>query len=160
MFALSQASLIRLVGVHPDLTAVVQLAIQLSTVDFKVVEGVRTVEQALTNWGKGRSQMECIAMGVPIVYAKPEADKVTWVRHPLSTLHLRQSDGYGHAVDLLPAPYDWKDLKLFDEVAFAMFRAASQKGVHIRWGADWDEDGRPREKGETDNPHFELRAHA
>ncbi len=24
------------------------------------------------------------------------------------------------------------------------------------WGADWNSNGRPREKGETDSPHFEI----
>ncbi len=38
----------------------------------------------------------------------------------------------------------------------AMFAAAKELGVKIRWGADWDQDGVPREKGESDSPHFEL----
>ena len=35
-------------------------------------------------------------------------------------------------------------------------QASRELGVPIRWGADWDMDGLPREKGETDSPHFEL----
>ena len=35
-----------------------------------------------------------------------------------------------------------------------MFQAAKQLGVSIRWGADWNSNGRPREKGETDSPHL------
>ena len=38
----------------------------------------------------------------------------------------------------------------------SMMRAARELKVPIRWGADWDRDGIPREKGETDSPHFEL----
>ena len=26
----------------------------------------------------------------------------------------------------------------------------------MRWGADWDNDGKPRERGESDSPHFEI----
>jgi peptidoglycan L-alanyl-D-glutamate endopeptidase CwlK len=37
-----------------------------------------------------------------------------------------------------------------------MFAAAKELGVSIRWGADWDNDGNYREKGEYDSPHFEL----
>jgi peptidoglycan L-alanyl-D-glutamate endopeptidase CwlK len=37
-----------------------------------------------------------------------------------------------------------------------MFAAAKELGVPIRWGADWERDGKPRERGVTDSPHFEL----
>jgi peptidoglycan L-alanyl-D-glutamate endopeptidase CwlK len=37
-----------------------------------------------------------------------------------------------------------------------MLKAAEELGVDIRWGADWDEDGNPRERGESDSPHFEI----
>lgn len=64
--------------------------------------------------------------------------------------------GFGHAVDLAPFPIDWNDSARFDRLAGLMFRAASIEGVKIRWGADWDQDGKPRERGESDSPHFEL----
>jgi peptidoglycan L-alanyl-D-glutamate endopeptidase CwlK len=28
--------------------------------------------------------------------------------------------------------------------------------VPLRWGADWNRNGNPRERGESDSPHFEL----
>ncbi len=75
-------------------------------------------------------------------------------------IHLIQSivqkDGYGHAVDICPYPVDWSDVKKFDAIAKAMFAAARELGVKIRWGADWDGDGKPRERGESDSPHFEI----
>jgi hypothetical protein len=48
------------------------------------------------------------------------------------------------------------NLKRSDVDAVAMFAAAKELGVSIRWGADWDGDGKPRERGESDSPHFEL----
>jgi peptidoglycan L-alanyl-D-glutamate endopeptidase CwlK len=51
---------------------------------------------------------------------------------------------------------DWNDLAKFDAIALAMFSAASEIGVRLRWGADWDMNGKPRERGESDSPHFEL----
>lgn len=155
-FVLSQQSLDRLTDIHPDLQKVVKRAIELSSVDFKVVEGVRSDEQCYINWGKGRTAAECAAHGVPAKYAQPKLGKVTWLNNPLSSNHRKKSDGYGHAVDLLPAPYDWKELAPFDAVAKAMFAAAKEQGIKLRWGADWDCDGKPRERGETDNPHFEI----
>jgi peptidoglycan L-alanyl-D-glutamate endopeptidase CwlK len=155
-YALGPRSVSALAGVHPDLVRVVERAIQISAVDFKVIEGVRSDEQAYINYGKGRTAAELSAKGIDPKYAQPHLAKVTWLNDPLATKHRKQADGFGHAADLLPAPYDWKDAKLFDLVATAMFAAAKELGVSIRWGADWDADGKPRERGETDSPHFEL----
>lgn len=146
----------RLQGVHPDLVAVVNLAATKCPIPFMIVEGVRSDEQAFINYGKGRTAADLAAKGVPARFAQPKLAKVTWLNNPLATKHRKQPDGFGHAVDLLPAPFDWKAPGPFDLVAKAMLAAAKELGVNIRWGADWDADGRPRERGETDSPHFEL----
>ncbi len=137
-YALGAASIANLRGVHIDLVRVVTLAITLTKVDFKVIEGVRTPERQRALYAQGRT-----APG-PVV---------TWT---LNSNHFRQRDGFGHAVDLLPAPYDWKATAPFDEVARAMRLAGEMLGIPIRWGKDWDGDGRVGEKGESDSPHFEL----
>lgn len=138
-YSLGASSLEHLKGVHPKLVAVVTRAIELTEVDFRVICGVRTLAEQKALYAQGRT--------------KP-GNIVTWT---LKSRHLvNPGTGYGHAVDLLPAPYDWKALGNFDRMAHAMFTAADELGVKIRWGADWDMDGQPRERGETDNPHFEL----
>ena len=134
-YALGKTSLDRLVGVDPRLVAVVKRAIQITEVDFMVVEGVRTVARQRELYAQGRTKPGKI---------------VTW------TLKSKHIDGL--AVDLLPAPYDWKDPKGFDAVNRAMMQAAGELGVGLRWGADWDRDGKPREKGEGDSPHWEISA--
>lgn len=134
-YALGKTSLDRLVGVDPRLVAVVKRAIQISTVDFMVVEGVRKPGRQRELYAQGRTKPGKI---------------VTW------TLKSKHIDGL--AVDLLPAPYDWKDPKGFDAVNRAMMQAAGELGVGLRWGADWDRDGKPREKGEGDSPHWEIAA--
>lgn len=161
---LGKASLARLEGLHPDLKRVIMLAIVLSEIDFTIIEGVRTTEQCYINFGKGRTAALCVARGCPAKYAQPNAAKVTWLGHPLSSDHHAKSDGFGHAVDIYPYPVNLvlgakpKEFEpLFDKIATAMFKAAKQLGVLIRWGADWDQDNMPRERGETDNPHFELK---
>lgn len=150
-FVLSKLSLGRLNGVDANLVKVVQRAIEITPQDFMVVEGVRTKEQCYINYGKGRTVAQCTAKGVPAQYAQPKLAKVTWLNNPLSSKHVT-----GKAVDLVPYPVDWNDLTKFDQVAKAMFAAAEELGVSIRWGADWDNDGNYREKGEYDSPHFEL----
>lgn len=150
-FNLSQKSLDKLVGVDERLQRVVKRAIQLTKQDFMVLEGVRTREQCMINYGNGRTVAQCVAKGVPAQYANPNAAKVTWLNDPFASKHCD-----GKAVDLVPYPVDWNDLKKFDAIAKAMLQAAKELGIPIRWGADWNSNGRPREKGETDSPHFEI----
>jgi len=137
-FNLSDKSMSRLRGVDPKLVQVVQRAIELTTQDFLVLCGVRTKEEQAQLYAQGRTKPGPI---------------VTWT---LQSRHLPASDGYGKAVDLVPYPVDWNDLSKFDAIAKAMMTAGEELGVEIRWGADWDRDGVPRERGESDSPHFEL----
>ena len=137
-YKLSARSLSRLEGVHPDLVRIVKRAIEITRQDFSVLEGVRTPERQAELYAQGRSKPGQI---------------VTWT---MTSNHFKQADGYGHAVDLVPYPLDWSDLRAFDAIAMAMFDAADELGLKIRWGADWDQDGNLREKGESDSPHFEL----
>lgn len=155
-FILGSRSRQNMIGVHPSLLRVIERAIQLTTVDFLVLEGVRSRERCWINWGKGRTAAQCKAAGVPIKYAQPKMPKVTWLKDPLNSKHCLQSDGFGHAVDLVPNPVDWDDLSKFDAIAKAMLTAAAELKLSVRWGADWDQDGKPRERGETDSPHFEI----
>ena len=150
-FVLSKLSLSRLEDVNPALVKVVKRAIEITQQDFLVVEGVRSKEQCYINYGKGRTSAQCTAKGVPAKYAQPKLAKVTWLNNPLSSKHVT-----GRAVDLVPYPVDWNDLSKFDQIKKAIFAAAKELGVSIRWGADWDNDGNYREKGEYDSPHFEL----
>ena len=150
-FKFGATSLKRLEGINPRLRRVVDRALEVAEEDFMVIEGLRTKEQAWANWGKGRTAAQCQAAGVPTKYAQPSAAKVTWLKNPLNSKHIS-----GNAVDLAPSPLDWNDLKRFDKMASAMFKASAELQIPIRWGADWDNDGVFREKGETDSPHFEL----
>ena len=133
MFMLGAESQRRLQGVHPDLRQVVEHAIGLSTIDFSVLEGLRSLARQEQLYAQGRTTPGKI---------------VTWT---MKSKHL-----LGEAVDLVPFPLDWSDTNKFDAISRAMFAAAKEVGVAIRWGADWDGDGTPREKGEMDSPHFEL----
>jgi peptidoglycan LD-endopeptidase CwlK len=138
MYVLGTKSREKLKGVHPKLVAVVERAIEITTQDFRVDCGVRTLAEQKALYAQGRTKPGKI---------------VTWT---LKSRHLPAPDKYGHAVDLVPVPVDWNNLAAFDAVAKAMLTAAKELNTSIRWGADWDMDGKPREKGESDSPHFEL----
>ena len=60
------------------------------------------------------------------------------------------------AVDVAPYPVDWKDTARFARLAGYLERIAQEQGVRIRWGGDWDMDGRTNDERFIDMPHIEL----
>jgi peptidoglycan L-alanyl-D-glutamate endopeptidase CwlK len=108
-FELGAASRGRLARVHADLRRVVERAIGLSAVDFRVLEGVRTLarQKALVAAGASRT---------------------------MKSRHLT-----GHAVDLgalVGGRIAW-DWPLYAKIADAMKQASREVAVPIVWGGDW-----------------------
>ena len=147
-FRLSQRSLDRLSGVKPQLVAVVRRAIELTTVDFGVTEGLRTIETQRRYVDTGKSQT-------------------------MDSKHLT-----GDAVDLvayIDGQVSW-ELNVYDNIADAVKQAAIEQDVGLRWGAAWnipdirkwdgsmeaamnfyiDERRRQGRRPFIDAPHFEL----
>jgi peptidoglycan L-alanyl-D-glutamate endopeptidase CwlK len=154
---LKQRCIDRMAFLHPDVRlCVMDAAADPLCPEFMVVEALRSRETCMVNYGKGRTAAQLRVHGIDAKYAQPKLGKVTWLSNPFNSKHCKQSDGFSHAVDLLPAPFDWKDPKQFDLVNAAIQRAAKKRGIRIKWGADWNQNGKPREKGETDSPHWEL----
>ena len=106
-FILGDRSTKNLVGVNADLVKVVKRALELSPVDFTVIEGLRTKER----------QAELMKQGF--------------------TRTLKSRHIIGEAVDIVPLPVDWKNPKPFGLVAEAMKKAADELGVKVTWGGDW-----------------------
>ena len=146
-FRFSKASLDRLATVDPALQRVAHRALELSAIDFVVVQGSRTLDEQKRLYGKGRTAAQCKAKGVPIEYARPGEAKVTWT---LNSNHIG-----GKAIDV--APYvnggiQWDDSGkrgLWPKIAAAFKQAAKELGVPITWGGDWTTT--------VDRPHFELK---
>lgn len=108
-YILGKKSKSRLVGVHPDLVKVVSRAIELTDVDFIVLEGVRTAARQAELVKSGASQT-------------------------LKSRHLT-----GHAMDLGASVgghirWDWP---LYHKIAAAVKAAAEELQVPIEWGGDW-----------------------
>jgi peptidoglycan L-alanyl-D-glutamate endopeptidase CwlK len=135
-FKLGARSEKNLEGVHPDLVRVLRRALEITQVDVTILDGggLRTLAQAQDN----------AARGTGIV----------------NSLHRKQPDGFGHAIDAVAYPVNWgndkANLDRFREVARAVKRAAAELRVPIRQGLDWDMDGVWSERGEYDMPHFEM----
>lgn len=117
----------RLSTVKPELQSVVRKAFETVPFDVTVLEGIRTIDR----------QKELVSKG---------ASKT------MNSKHLT-----GDAVDLAPYPIDWNDKSRFNELAKHMLNAASELGIKIRWGGDWNMDGDWKDESFYDGPHFELR---
>lgn len=76
-YTLGKRSLQNLSGVHPDLVAVVKLAIEITEQDFSVIEGIRNINR----------QRELVKSGKSTT---------------MNSRHLT-----GHAVDIAPWPISW-----------------------------------------------------
>lgn len=106
---LGQRSLSRLEGVHPDLVRVVKKAAAMSSLDFTVLEGLRTAVRQKQLFDQGATKT-------------------------MNSRHLT-----GHAVDLAPmiggtVRWDWP---LYHQLAAVVKAAAKAENVPIQWGGDW-----------------------
>ena len=141
-YKLSERSLKSLEGVDPNLVKIVKRAIEITEQDFIVIEGLRTKEQMMINYGKGRTVAQLAVHGIPASYAKPKEAKVTWLNNPFASNHAK-----GKAVDIVPAPVDWNDIAKFRKINEAMQAAAKEFGIKLSYGGDWTK---------KDYPHWEL----
>lgn len=96
-------------GIHPDLKAVMMRAIQYSSIDFVVLEGLRTQARQQELYRKGAT----------------------------STLNSRHLTG--HAVDIAPVVgqevrFDWP---LYHKLAPQILECARILGVPLIWGGHW-----------------------
>lgn len=108
-FKFSKRSKERMRGVHPDIVAVMNLAIQRTPIDFTVLEGLRSKER----------QTELVRNG---------ASKT------MNSRHLT-----GHALDVAPmmdgkVSWDWP---LYHQIAPVIKECAEELGVDLEWGGDW-----------------------
>lgn len=109
-FKLSSRSLNNLQDVHPKLVSVVHFAIEVTRVDFGVIEGIRSKDEQWALVKAGASQT-------------------------MDSKHLT-----GYAVDLaayIGSRLSW-ELNLYDDIADAMRLGAIEYSVPIRWGGAWN----------------------
>jgi len=108
-YKLGIKSKLKLRGVNPDLVKVVTRAIELSEIDFTVLEGLRTIER----------QKQLVNSG---------ASKTMKSRHLT-----------GHAIDIAPivnGKPDWS-WPLYYKLADAMKSASDELNIPIEWGGQW-----------------------
>jgi len=128
LYRFSSHSLARLDECDPRLQKVLKEAIKY--VDFSIIEAHRGEARQNRMYEEGRSKL----------------------RWPDSKHNKYPS----LAVDCCPFPLDWGDLSRFAHLAGYIRGIASQMGIPLRWGGDWDRDGELSDNRFNDLPHLEL----
>lgn len=130
MSSFGEESSRNLEGVDPRLVNVCATAIKI--MDFKVLDGLRTVEEQKINVARGKS----------------------WT---MNSKHLPDpKTGYSRAVDLAPWPVSWEDKEMFCVLAGVMRTVAFGQGIKLRWGGDWNQNDSTRDEKNRDYGHFEI----
>lgn len=135
MFKFSKRSLNNLKGVNPNLVSIAHKALEISTIDFVVIEGLRTVER----------QRQLVKAGA------------SWT---MNSKHIT-----GRAIDVVPwhdgaIRWDWP---LFIPIAQAFQSAAEELQIDVTWGGTWKRlngfgeiSMKSLHRSKADGPHFEL----
>ncbi|WON77821.1 M15 family metallopeptidase [Serratia sp. UGAL515B_01] len=108
-YKFSKRSENNLVGVNADLVKMARLALGLSSVDFGITEGLRSVARQRELVRDGKSQT-------------------------MNSRHIT-----GHAIDVVAyigkdISWEWK---YYEQIAAAFKQASSELNVPIEWGGDW-----------------------
>ncbi len=128
MYHFSKQSLDKLRTCDERLQEILHEAIKY--IDFSVLCGHRSKEEQNKVYDQGKS-------------------RVRWPDSKHNTLP-------SLAVDVWPYPIDWNDTDRAAYLAGMILQIAKNKGYDLRWGGDWDKDGRILDSRLIDMPHFEL----
>ena len=88
-----------------------------------------------------------------------EVDQEEAFRTGKSTVHFPDSKHNSlpsKAMDLVPYPVDWNDLKRFYYFAGFVMAIAASKGITLRFGGDWNGDTQVKDNNFNDLPHFQI----
>lgn len=127
MYSFSKTSLERLEECHFEIQAVMHQAIKY--IDFTVLCGHRDEDDQNQAYEEGSSQL----------------------KYPESTHNSYPSN----AVDIAPWPIVWEDREQFYFMGGIVLGIAHNMGIHLRYGGDWNMNGRTSDNSFDDLVHFE-----
>jgi peptidoglycan L-alanyl-D-glutamate endopeptidase CwlK len=108
-FVFGKQSEANLVGVNKALIKVARRALELSPVDFKITEGLRTIERQRQLVKEGKSQ----------------------------TMNSRHITGHALDVFALPTPAGSWDMSYYRQIAAAFRQASDELQIPVEWGGNW-----------------------
>ena len=161
MFVLSQTSLKKLEGVHPNLVNFLKELILISPYDFKITAGVRTAKEQNKLYQQGRT-----TKGIKVTKVDGYKEKSN---------HQTKFDGFGYAADIgvlvkekikkvveengkkvekviekVVYKGDWKDFHYYQDIYNTAKNAGLLEKYNIEWGGNcW--------KSFKDAPHWQIK---
>jgi len=99
-------------------------------IDFAVICGYRTQEEQDVAYDEGKSEL----------------------KYPQS----KHNSYPSRAVDIAPYPIDWFNAARFAHLAGLAIGLAKERGINLRWGGDWNQNGELTDNKFNDLPHLEL----
>jgi len=129
MYKFGSRSVGHLSTCHHDLQRVLNRVMSWQIMDFKILEGHRSVTR----------QKDLLEQGLTTVAVS------------------EHNSDPSNAVDVAPYPIDWNDKFRFHILAGLFYAAAKVEDVDIRWGGDWDGDMSQKDHNFIDMPHYELK---
>ncbi len=90
---------------------------------------------------------------------RDKAEQERAVKFGFSKVHFPESKHNSYpskAMDLIPWPTGYKDVEKMKDLAKHVLLIAEQQGVKLRWGGDWNMNGRTDDEKFIDLPHFEI----
>lgn len=141
MFVLSQASLDKLKGVHPNLINFFKELILISPWDFRILRGVSTPEEQNKLYQQGRT-----IKGLKVTNCDGFRKKSN---------HQIKYDGLGYAVDIgviVNGIYKgtWKDFHYYQDI----YNIAKDKGLLQKYNIEW---GGNCWRSFKDAPHWQIK---
>lgn len=124
----SAKSLNELASCHPNLQKLFDEVIK--RYDCTIIQGHRSPEEQAELFRQGKSKLKAGAS--------------------------KHNNMPSLAVDVAPCPIDWNDKIKFYHFAGFVLGVASQMGIKLRWGGDWNSDNNLNNQTFFDLPHFEL----
>mgnify|MGYP003136388181 CR=1 FL=1 len=129
MYKFGKKSKQRLKGVDAKLVNVLNELIKI--MDVTIIEGVRSKEKQQEYFKNGKSKIDGVTK--------------------------KGMHQLGKAVDLAPYPVDWKNTKRFYYMGGMLRGIAKQLNIKVRWGGDWDSDGKIKDQTFNDLVHIEIK---
>lgn len=128
---------------HPVLDQIMRKALEISPYDITIIHGLR-----------GRSLQDRLKAEGKSTKKYPHS-KHNRTDDPLITDKFQISD----AVDFGPYIDNkiyWGDTHIFAVIAGCIMAAAKELGYKVRWGGDWDSDGKTTDQTLMDYGHIEM----
>jgi len=125
----------RLITCHPDLQRLLLKVVE--KFDCSILCGIRSKAEQDAAFAAGTS-------------------KVQW---PNSKHNIEIEGELSLAIDVIPypfAPTDWDDAGMMYMLIGYIRRVAEELDIRVRFGADWDGDGRTKDQSFHDLPHIFL----